>query len=321
MEAFRLNDRIRQNVTKYFLTDDTGTIMKQSTIQQVISLSGVGLHSGQTVHMRFLPSVADTGIVFVRSDLENPMPIHADYRLIQDAMMSSNLTNEYQQRVGTVEHLMSAIAGLGIDNLQIEVSASEIPIMDGSALPFIQALQQAGIQYLEQDKKFIQILRPVRVEQDDKFASVSPYHGFSLDFQIDFAHPAFQAGQQHIKIDFSTNSFIQQIASARTFGFIKDIDYLKSQNLALGGSMENAIVLDDKQILNPEGLRFANEFVCHKVLDAVGDLYLAGHQILGAFQAYKSGHALNNQLLRAVLADENNFKIVTFCDKNPPIIY
>lgn len=296
--------------------------MKQRTIQRSLEISGIGLHSGKTVILHFSPAEPDTGIVFYRSDIAEATPILANYQLVNDTIMSSNLTNEQQQRIGTVEHLMSAISALGIDNLRIDVSAPEIPIMDGSALLFIEYLLTVGIQFQNKDKKFIQVMQEVKVEQDGKWASLVPYTGFKLDFHIDFNHPAFDQQHNHLTLNFSSESFIKQIAPARTFGFIQDIDYLQSQNLALGGSMDNAIVLDEKQVLNPEGLRFADEFVRHKILDAVGDLYLAGHQILGYFSAHKSGHALNNQLLRKLFSDENNFKIVTNYDKqNPPISY
>lgn len=288
--------------------------MQQRTIQQPITFDGIGLHSGKTVTMRLLPADIDTGINFYRTDLENYQsnPIKAHYDIVNDTMMSSNLVNSVGHRIGTVEHLMSAIAGLGIDNLAVEVSAGEIPIMDGSAINFVEKLRQAGIQNQMADKKFIQILRPVEVTDGDKIARFTPYNGFSIDFQIIFDHPAIE--QQIAKFDFHQSTFIEQISQARTFGFMKDIEYLKSRNLALGGSMDNAIVFDDKQVLNPEGLRFTNELVRHKILDAIGDLYLAGYQILGAFYGYKSGHQLNNQLLRAIFADENNYKIVTKYD-------
>lgn len=291
--------------------------MKQRTIQQSHHLTGIGLHSGKPVHLAFHPADIDTGIVFKRSDIADAMPILANYNIVNDTMMSSNLSNEQGQRIGTVEHLMSAIAALGIDNLLIEVSASEIPIMDGSAIAFIEAIQQAGIVEQNAPKKFIKILKPVRVEQDDKFANLSPSEqGFSVTFQIEFSHPAFHQNHDKIVIDFSSHSFIQQVAPARTFGFTKDIEYLQSRNLGLGGSMDNAIVLDEEKVLNPEGLRFDDEFLRHKILDAIGDLYLAGHQILGGFEGYKSGHALNNQLLKQLFSDKSNFEIVTFYDKD-----
>lgn len=290
--------------------------MKQRTIQSPLTLTGIGLHSGKAVNLAFYPADIDTGIVFYRSDIKGAMPIYANFNVVNDTLMSSNLTNTQGERIGTVEHLMSAIAALGLDNLRIEVSAPEIPIMDGSALPFMQALQAAGI--IEQNalKKFIKVKRMVRVEQDEKFASLMPSDtGFSIAFQVAFDHPAFVNNHQKILVDFSSESFSKQVASARTFGFTKDIEYLQSRNLGLGGSMDNAIVLDEEKVLNPEGLRYEDEFVRHKILDAIGDLYLAGHQLLGAFEGYKSGHALNNQLLKQLFSSPDNFEIVTFYDK------
>lgn len=288
--------------------------MQQRTIQQPITLDGIGLHSGKAVQMRFSPAPINHGITFLRSDIADARPIPAIYHAVTDTMMSSNLTNALGQRIGTVEHLMSAIAALAIDNLQIDVSAPEIPIMDGSAIQFIDVLQRAGITEQSAARQYIKVLRPVEVRVDDKVAGFRPYDGFMLDFQIEFNHPAFDASHEQFKLDFNEGSFIEHIARARTFGFLKDIEHLKSQNLGLGGSMNNAIVLDDNKVLNPEGLRYDDEFVRHKVLDAVGDLYLAGHQILGEFYAYKSGHALNNKLLKALFADENNYKVVTKYD-------
>ena len=296
--------------------------MQQRTIAQQVTLTGIGLHSGQAVNLVFLPAEVNTGVVFLRSDIADAAVIPADYQIVKDTQMSSNLVNSAGQRIGTVEHLMSAIAALGIDNLQINVSAPEIPIMDGSALPFIEVLQGAGIVEQTAPKNFIRVLRSVEVHHEDKIARFTPYDGFSMHFDIDFNHPAIRAEHSRIVFDFNSQNFIEQIARARTFGFMKDIDYLKSHNLALGGSMDNAIVLDDTQVMNPEGLRFNDEFVRHKVLDAVGDLYLAGHQILGEFYAYKSGHALNNQLLKALLSEPKNFEIVTGYDNvNEKISY
>lgn len=294
--------------------------MQQRTIAKTVSLTGVGLHSGKPVTLTFLPALADSGIVFYRSDMPNPMPISADFRVVKDTQMSSNLSNEQGHRIGTVEHLMSALAALGIDNLAIEVSAAEIPIMDGSALPFIDALRAGGIVQLSRQKKFIEILRPITVSHEDKIARFTPYQGFALAFDIEFDHPAFLPEHNHITLEFSTKNFINEISQARTFGFQKDIEYLKQHNLGMGGSLDNAIVLDETKVLNPDGLRFADEFVRHKVLDAVGDLYLAGHQILGKFYAKKSGHMLNNRLLRAIFEDDGNYRIVTNYDNNNPLI-
>lgn len=287
--------------------------MNQRTIKTAIAVTGTGLHSGAPVDLEFHPQPADTGIVFERSDMSHCEPIPASAFLVQDTLMSSNLVFG-DTRVGTVEHLLSAIAGLGIDNLLIRVSASEIPIMDGSASPFVGLLLQSG--FIEQDspKNFLRITRPVRVSIDDKWAELRPYDGFEMNFEIDFDHPAFDKDFQHAQFRFSTQNFIEQLSEARTFGFLKDIEALRKSNLALGGSMDNAIVIDESRVLNAEGLRFADEFVRHKMLDALGDLYLIGFPIIGRFNAYKSGHALNNLLIREVLSDENNFEIVTFDD-------
>ena len=252
-------------------------------------------------------------MVFERSDIADSVAIPASAFLVQDTMMSSNLVFG-GTRVGTVEHLLSAVAGLGVDNLLIRVSASEIPIMDGSASPFVGLLLQAG--FVEQDapKKFLRIIKPVKVRVDDKWAELRPYDGFELNFEIDFDHPAFDKDHQHAQLQFSTQNFIEELSSARTFGFLNDIEALRKNNLALGGSMDNAIVIDESKVLNAEGLRFADEFVRHKILDALGDLYLIGYPIIGRFNAYKSGHALNNLLVREVLSDESCYEIVTFYD-------
>ncbi len=295
--------------------------MNQRTIRTAIAVTGTGLHSGQPVDLEFHPQPIDTGIVFERSDIAGSQPIPASAFLVQDTMMSSNLVFG-GTRVGTVEHLLSAIAGLGIDNLLVRVSASEIPIMDGSAAPFIDLLLQAGFSEQEELKKFLRITRPVKVRVEDKWAELRPYEGFELNFEIDFDHPAIDKDFQHAQLKFSTPNFINQLSPARTFGFLRDIEALRQNNLALGGSMDNAIVIDDEHVLNAEGLRFTDEFVRHKMLDAVGDLYLIGYPILGRFSAYKSGHALNNLLVREILSDESNFEIVTFDDNvNCPIDY
>ncbi|RKG30791.1 UDP-3-O-acyl-N-acetylglucosamine deacetylase [Acinetobacter tianfuensis] len=288
-------------------------MLKQRTLQRVVKASGIGLHSGQKVMINFVPYHADGGIVFRRIDLDPPVDIPADAMLIQEAFMCSNLVRG-EAKIGTVEHIMSAIAGLGIDNLLIEVSASEVPIMDGSAGPFIYLLMQGGLQELNAPKKFIKILKPVEALMDDKKAVFSPHDGFQLNFTIDFDHPAFKKEDQSASIDFSTETFVYEVSEARTFGFMKDLDFLKARNLALGASLDNAVGLDDTGVVNEDGLRFADEFVRHKILDAVGDLYLLGHQIIAKYDAYKSGHALNNQLLRNVQSDPDSYEIVTFDD-------
>lgn len=289
------------------------SMLKQRTLQRVVKASGIGLHSGQKVMINFVPYHADGGIVFRRIDLDPPVDIPADAMLIQEAFMCSNLVRG-EAKIGTVEHIMSAIAGLGIDNLLIEVSASEVPIMDGSAGPFIYLLMQGGLQELNAPKKFIKILKPVEALMDDKKAVFSPHDGFQLNFTIDFDHPAFKKEDQSASIDFSTETFVYEVSEARTFGFMKDLDFLKARNLALGASLDNAVGLDDTGVVNEDGLRFADEFVRHKILDAVGDLYLLGHQIIAKYDAYKSGHALNNQLLRNVQSDPDSYEIVTFDD-------
>ncbi|GAA0317804.1 UDP-3-O-acyl-N-acetylglucosamine deacetylase [Psychrobacter aestuarii] len=295
--------------------------MNQRTIQTAIAVTGIGLHSGEPVDLAFYPQPTDTGIIFERSDIIGTAPVPADAFLVQDTLMSSNLVLD-DVRIGTVEHLLSAVAGLGIDNLLVRVSAAEIPIMDGSAAPFVNILLDAGICEQEQPKKFLRILRPVRVHLGDKWAELRPYDGFELNFEIDFDHPAFDKDQQHAQFHFSTHNFIEELSAARTFGFLKDIELMRQNNLARGGSMDNAIVIDDMQVLNVDGLRFMDEFVRHKILDALGDLYLIGYPILGRFNAYKSGHALNNLLVREILSDENNFEIVTFDDNvSSPIDY
>lgn len=296
-------------------------MLKQRTIQRPIRATGIGLHSGQKVYLGLLPHHADGGIVFRRTDLSPPVDVPASALLVQETMMSSNLV-QGDVRIGTVEHLMSALAGLGIDNLMIEVSAAEIPIMDGSAGPFVFLLQSAGIAEQDAPKRFIQILAPVEVLLDDKRAAFLPHQGFAVQFTIDFDHPAFDVAHQSAEVDFSSTSFVEELSHARTFGFLRDIEYLRANNLALGGSLDNAIVVDDHGIVNEEGLRFADEFVRHKMLDAIGDLYLVGHSIIGRFEGYKSGHALNNMLLRKLLSLPDHYQIVTFNDENDcPIPY
>ena len=287
--------------------------MNQRTIQRPITVVGVGLHSGQEVILSLEPAAINTGIHFLRTDIENAPLIAADAFLVTDTVMSSNLEVD-GVKVGTVEHLLSALAGLGIDNLLIKVSDVEIPIMDGSAANYVDLVLQAGIELQSAAKQFLKILKPVRVEEEDKWASLEPYLGFHLDFQIEFDHPAIPQDTQHYQFEFSTKSYIENVGNARTFGFMRDIEYLKKNNLALGGSLDNAIVLSDKDILNEDGLRYKEEFVRHKILDAIGDLYLAKYSLLGKFSAYKSGHALNNKLIRAVYENPENFEIVTIYD-------
>jgi UDP-3-O-[3-hydroxymyristoyl] N-acetylglucosamine deacetylase len=287
-------------------------MIRQRTIKSIVKTTGVGLHSGRKVTLVLRPAAANTGVIYRRTDLNPPVDFPADANSVRDTMLCTALVSESGVRISTVEHLNSALSGMGIDNIIIEVNAPEIPIMDGSSSPFIYLLQSAGIEHLNSPKRFLKIKKTVRVEDGDKWAELRPYHGFKLDFSIDFNHPAIQDSQKRLVIDFSSQSFVKEISRARTFGFMKDIEYLQSQNLCLGGSFDNAIVLDDYKILNDDGLRFDNELVTHKVLDAIGDLYMCGHNILGEMCAYKSGHALNNQLLRAVLANQEAYEWATF---------
>ncbi|PTC01026.1 UDP-3-O-[3-hydroxymyristoyl] N-acetylglucosamine deacetylase [Thalassospira xiamenensis] len=289
-------------------------MIKQRTIKQAIATTGVGLHKGNKVHLTLRPAPANTGIVFRRVDLEPMVEIPANADLVRDTRMCTCLINADNVRVSTVEHLLAAIAGVGIDNLIVEVDSHEIPIMDGSAHPFVYLLQSAGIDEQNAAKKFIRIKQPVRVEEDDKWAELLPHDGFRIDFAIDFDHPAIADTGQVVSMDFSSQKFIKSISRARTFGFMRDIETLRANNLALGGSFDNAVVLDEFRILNSDGLRYDDEFVKHKILDALGDLYMGGHAILGHLRAFKSGHALNNQLLRAILANQENWEFVTFED-------
>lgn len=286
-------------------------MLKQRTLKKQISATGVGLHNGEKVTLTLKPAAIDTGIVFKRADLPGTPTIQAQPDAVRDTRMCSALEHN-GARVSTVEHLMSALAGLGVDNVMIEVTASEIPIMDGSAGPFIYLLQQAGVVEQPSAKKFIRIKKLVEVKEGDKWVRFEPYHGFKMDFTIYFAHPVFENSGSNVKIDFKDNSYIKEISRARTFGFMHEVEYLRANGLARGGSLDNAIVLDEYRILNRDGLRYEDEFAKHKVLDAIGDLYMLGHPLLGAFTAYKSGHALNNALLIALLADADAWEFATF---------
>ena len=290
-------------------------MIKQRTLQQAISATGIGLHKGNKVNLTLRQAPANTGLIFRRTDLEPAVDIPARADWVRDTQLCTCLINEENIRISTVEHLLAALAGVGIDNAIIEVDSHEIPIMDGSSHPFVYLLQSAGIEEQSAAKKFIRIKEPVRVEDGDKWAELLPHDGFRIDFAIDFDHPAIADTEQTVSMDFSANAFIKDISRARTFGFMKDIEYLRKNNLALGGSFDNAVVLDDFRVLNNDGLRYDDEFVKHKMLDAVGDLYMGGHSILGHLRAYKSGHALNNQLLQAVLETESAWEFVTFEDE------
>ena len=287
-------------------------MIRQRTLKEIVKTTGVGLHSGRKVTLTLRPAAANTGIVYRRTDVNPPVDFPADPESVRDTMLCTALVNDEGVRISTVENLNAALAGMGIDNIVVEVDAPEIPIMDGSASPFVFLLQQAGVEEQNALKRFIRIKKPVRFEDGDKWAEFVPFNGFRMDFEIEFNHPAIDADEQHLLFDFSSQGFVKEISRARTFGFMRDIEYLQSQNLVLGGSFDNAIVLDEYRILNEEGLRFENEFVTHKVLDAIGDLYMCGHPIIGEFRAFKSGHGLNNQLLRSVLADQEAWEWVTF---------
>ncbi len=288
----------------------------------MIRASGVGLHTGEKIHLTLKPGKADSGIIFARTDIEHSPQIKACIENVGDTQLSTTLEKD-GIRVSTVEHLLSAVAGLGIDNLFIELSGPEVPIMDGSAGPFVFLLQSAGIQEQDVAKKFIRIKENVRVEDEDRWAEFQPYNGFKVAFTIDFDHPVFQAGPQSAEIDFSSTSFVKEVSRSRTFGFLRDFEFLRAQNLALGGSLDNAIAVDDQKILNEDGLRYEDEFVKHKILDAIGDLYLLGHSLIGSFKGYKSGHELNNTLLRTLLSDESAWEEVTFEEhsSDAPILY
>jgi UDP-3-O-[3-hydroxymyristoyl] N-acetylglucosamine deacetylase len=286
-------------------------MIRQRTIKRAIKSTGVGLHTGRKVVMTLRPAQPDTGIVFRRIDLDKPVDIRAEARAVTDTRLCSALEGG-GAKVATVEHLMSALAGLGIDNLYVDLAGPEVPIMDGSAGPFVFLLQSAGIEEQRAPKRFFRIRRPVEVGDGDKWARFEPYDGFKVSFSIVFDHPVFERSTQSLTIDFAETSYAKEVARARTFGFAQDVETLRNAGLALGGSLDNAVVLDEYRVLNTDGLRYADEFVKHKVLDAIGDLYLVGHPLLGAFSAHKSGHALNNQLLRATLADSNAWELASF---------
>ena len=294
---------------------------RQRTIKNVIRATGVGLHSGEKVFLTLRPAAPDTGIVFRRVDLDPVVEIPAEGHLVTETTLCTGLSQGVA-KVQTVEHLMSALAGLGVDNLYIELSAAEVPIMDGSSGPFVFLLQSAGVVEQDAPKRFIRVLEPVEVREGDKIARFEPYDGFKLDFTIAFDHPAIPLAQSRAEVEFSTEAYIREVSRARTFGFMRDLEYMRERNLGLGGSMDNAIVLDEFRVLNDDGLRYANEFVRHKILDAVGDLYLAGHPILGLFKGYKSGHALNNKLVRALLEQRSAWETVSFDATEPaPLTY
>lgn len=296
-------------------------MIKQRTLRNVIRATGVGIHSGQKVYMTLRPAPIDAGVIFRRVDLAEPVCLKACAENVGDTTMSTTLEQD-GVRVATVEHLLSAFAGLGIDNAYVDLSASEVPIMDGSAGPFVFLIQSAGIAEQAAPKRFIRIREPIEVREGDKWARFEPFDGFKVGFSIDFDHPLLTATRNRAEIDFSTTSFVKEVSRARTFGFMRDIEALRERSLALGGSMDNAIVLDDYRVLNEDGLRYEDEFVRHKILDAIGDLYLLGHSLIGAFYGHKSGHQLNNMLLRKLRANASAWEEVTFDDpEKSPISY
>ncbi len=296
-------------------------MIKQRTLKNTIRATGVGLHTGDKIYLTLRPAEADTGIRFRRVDLETPITIEATPENVGETMLSTTLVAG-DVKISTIEHLLSAFAGLGIDNAIIDVSAAEVPIMDGSAGPFVFLLQSAGVEEQDSPKQYMRIKRSIRVEDGDKWAAFEPFEGFKVTFTIDFEHPAFEDHVKTATMDFSSTTFVKEVSRARTFGFMKDIEKLRQNNLALGGSLDNAIVVDDDKVMNEDGLRYADEFVKHKILDAIGDLYLLGHSLIGEFTGYKSGHGLNNKLLRALLDDKDAWEMVTFDDEhNAPISF
>ena len=296
-------------------------MIRQCTLKNVIRASGVGLHSGRKVYLSLRPAPANTGIIFRRVDLDEVVEIKACPENVGDTTLSTTLSRG-EVRVSTVEHLLSAMAGLGIDNAYVDVSAPEVPIMDGSAGPFVFLIQSAGIEQQNAPKQFIRIRKPVAVEDGNKWARFEPFEGFKVSFSIEFDHPAFHQRVSRATVDFSTTSFVKEVSRARTFGFMRDLERLRENNLALGGNLDNAVIVDDYRVLNEDGLRYEDEFVKHKVLDAIGDLYLLGHSLIGYFDGHKSGHQLNNRLLKALVADESAWEIATFDDQvDVPIIY
>ena len=286
-------------------------MIKQRTLKNVIRATGVGLHTGEKVYLTLRPATSDTGIVFRRIDLPEPVEIRACPENVSDTRLSTTIESN-GARVSTVEHLMSAFAGLGIDNAYVDLTAAEVPIMDGSAGPFVFLVQSAGIAEQTAPKRFMRIKKRIRVEDGDKWACFEPFEGFKVSFGIEFNHPTFRNSTQNASVDFSTTSFVKEVSRARTFGFMGDLEALRAAGLARGGGLDNAIVLDDFRVLNDDGLRYDDEFVKHKVLDAIGDLYLLGHPLIGAFSAHKSGHSLNNRLLRELIVNQEAWELITY---------
>jgi UDP-3-O-[3-hydroxymyristoyl] N-acetylglucosamine deacetylase len=296
-------------------------VIKQRTLKTIVRATGVGLHTGEKVYLTLRSAPPNTGIVFRRIDLSQPVEIKAEPYSVGDTRLSSCL-DKGGVRVSTVEHLMSAFAGLGIDNAYVDLTAPEVPIMDGSAGPFVFLLQSAGVEEQPAAKQFIRILKSVEVTEGDKWVRFDPHDGFKLDLSIEFSHPVFDRSRQSVSVDFAKTSYIKEVSRARTFGFMQDVETMRSQGLALGGSLDNAIVMDEYRVLNTDGLRYDDELVKHKVLDAIGDLYLLGHPLIGAFSGHKSGHALNNQLLRRLLEERPAWEYATFehAEDAPPFL-
>jgi UDP-3-O-[3-hydroxymyristoyl] N-acetylglucosamine deacetylase len=285
--------------------------VRQRTLKETVRSTGIGLHSGEKVYMTLRPAPANTGVVFRRLDLAEPVDIPASALSVTDTMLGTTLSNG-DAKVGTIEHLLSAMAGLGVDNAFVDLTAPEVPIMDGSAAPFVFLLQSAGIEEQNAPKRFIRVLKRVEVTEGDKWVRVDPYDGFRINVEIDFDHPALRKHRQAVSLDFSTASFLKEISRARTFGFLKDLETSRSKERALGGSLDNAVVMDDYRVINEDGLRFRDEFARHKVLDALGDLYLAGACLIAEYSGYKCGHRLNNLLLRALLEQPDSYEEVVF---------
>ncbi len=289
-------------------------MIKQRTLKNVIRATGVGLHTGKKIFLTLRPAPANAGIIFRRIDLDDPVEIEAKPDNVGDTMLSTSLVKD-GVKISTVEHLLSALAGFGIDNAYIDLSSDEVPIMDGSAGPFVFLIQSAGVEEQNAPKCFMRIKETVRVEDGDKWAMFEPFEGFKVGFTIEFDHPMFHEDICKAEIDFSTTSYVKEVSRARTFGFMREVELLRENNLALGGSLDNAVVVDDYRILNEDGLRYEDECVKHKILDAIGDLYLLGHSLIGSFTGFKSGHALNNRLLRELLARESAWELVSFEDE------
>ncbi len=294
-------------------------MLQQRTLKSQTRATGVGLHSGARVELTLRPAAADTGVVFRRVDLPQPVDIPVSAEAVTDTRLASTISKD-GAKVLTVEHLMSALAGLGIDNCYVDISAEEVPILDGSSASFVYLLQSAGVVLQPAPKRFIRVLKPIEVREGEgrnlKWARLEPYHGYKLGFEIEFSHPAVNATGQRVTFDYGTHEYARDIARARTFGFTRDVEMMRANGLALGGGLDNAIVMDDVKVLNADGLRFNDEFVKHKILDAMGDLYLLGKPMLASYTAYRSGHAMNNQLLRALLAQPEAFEVVSFEDES-----